>query len=823
MSEQLGSNLMESGPGSIFGTQTITTETAEVGSNDFTNNGLSSGSELGDSLVPSDSEEETGPFISVEPAPELPHSGLVFRSIDGTGNNYGNPNWGATHTQLQRLTYAAYDDGISKPRDANLPSARAVSNAVSAQSGSVLNDLGLSDWFWQWGQFLDHDIDITEGVEVPEAYNIKVPQGDPFFDPYNTGTQTINLNRSIYDPNTGVETPRQQINEITAYIDGSMVYGSDSERAETLRANDGTGRLATSAGNLLPFNTGGLGNAGGTGSNLFLAGDVRANEQIGLTSVHTLFVREHNRIADGLLQRIENGDSVVLQKLHAFLDDAPHATEGDFIYEAARKLVGAKVQLITYNEFLPHMLGQKLDAYQGYDATVDPTIANEFSTAAYRFGHTMLSPQLQQYDANGSRGSVALRDAFFNPTLAQNGGVESFLSGLGLQQAQEVDTLVIDDIRNFLFGPPGAGGFDLASLNIQRGRDHGLPALNDVRESLGLGTYDSFLELAGGDTALANKFASVYTSVDQVDLWIGGLAEQHINGGLLGETFNTIVTDQFTRLRDGDRFFYANELESLEWLDPDITSTTLADVIRDNTENSLLVQDNPFKVPYDNTITGDASNNVLFGTNKSDLIDGKDGRDIINGRRGNDIILGDADNDVLMGGQGRDTVMGGRGNDNLFGNQGADALHGGDDNDTVMGGRGNDTVMGGLGDDNLFGNRGADDIIGGLGNDLLVGGNGKDTLNGGAGNDTYRGGGGRDTYVFSDDILDDGLYDTDVITGVQGIDAFDFSDYSGSIDVNRVHNRFLEIELNHGEDTINVFGTRSALNAVQANLSEQII
>ncbi|PZD74999.1 Leukotoxin [Acaryochloris thomasi RCC1774] len=772
MSDQLGSNLLDSAPGSIMGQQNLTVETVEV-------------------------EEATAGL-----------EGLEFRSIDGSGNNIDDSELGTPHTQLRRLSDADYDDGISTPRSiasdnsTELPSARAISNSVASQSGSVLNSLGLSDWFWQWGQFLDHDIDLTEGGEVAEPFNISVPMGDQHFDPFNTGTAQIELNRSVFDEHTGTENPRQQINEITTYIDGSMVYGSDQERADALRSNDGTGRLKTSEGDLLPFNEGGFGNAGGDSADLFLAGDIRANEQIGLTSVHTLFVREHNRIADSLLERIESGDSTVVQKLNAFLSENAEATEGDFVYESARKLIGAKIQMITYNEFLPLMLGGPLAAYGGYDSSVDPSIANEFSTAAFRFGHTMLSPQLQQYDANGSLGSTALQDAFFRPTLAQDGGVESFLLGLGLQQAQEVDTLVIDDVRNFLFGPPGAGGFDLVSLNIQRGRDHGLPALNDVRDSLGLSTYDSFLDLAGGDADLAAKFESVYASVDDVDLWIGGLGEQHVNGGVLGETFNTIVADQFTRLRDGDRFFYANDLESLEWLDADIADTTFADIIRDNTESSLLVQDNPFQVPYKNTISGDESRNALVGTNQHDLVDGEAGSDNINGFWGNDIVLGGNGADVLFGSYGNDTLVGGLGADTISGSWGSDALMGGDANDLLRGGAGYDT------------------LVGGIGKDILSGGNGVDHLEGEAGSDTLYGGRGADLFIFSDALLEDGFSDTDVIIGFQKIDTFDFSDYSGSIDVNRVSHGLLEIELNGGEDTINVFGNRAAINVAQAQLSD---
>jgi peroxidase len=159
--------------------------------------------------------------------------------------------------------------------------------------------------FWQWGQFIDHDMDLTEGADPPEPFPIQIPTGDSFFDPYSTGTAIISMNRSAYDRATGAtpNNPRQQMNFITAYLDASMVYGSDAIRAAALRTNDGTGRLKTSAGQLLPFNTDGLPNAGGPDPNFFVAGDVRANEQVGLTAMHTLFVREHNRLIEIIHRR----------------------------------------------------------------------------------------------------------------------------------------------------------------------------------------------------------------------------------------------------------------------------------------------------------------------------------------------------------------------------------------------------------------------------------------------------------------------------------------------------------------------------------------
>lgn len=513
----------------------------------------------------------------------------TFRSIDGTGNNLANPYYGAADTQLLRLLPSDYADGISAPAGSERPSARAISNTVVSQSSSVTNSLNASDWLWQWGQFIDHDLDLTEAHQPLEPFDIPVPAGDPYFDPMGTGVQVIPFNRSIYDPATGTSpsNPRQQLNEITSFIDASNVYGSDTVRASFLRTFEG-GKLKTSAGELLPFNTAGLPNANALGvldESLFIAGDVRANEQTGLTAVHTLFVREHNRLADAMAADSETPEKAAEAGLNV----------DEYIYQAVRKIVGAQMQVITYNEFLPVLLGDgALEAYSGYDEAVNPGVSNEFATAAFRVGHTMLSSELQRVNNDGSSpGSLPLRDAFFTTEPILNEGIDSLLLGLASQKAQEVDTLIVDDVRNFLFGAPGAGGFDLASLNLQRGRDHGLPSYNQARIGLGLGGYSHFTEITS-DLSVQNALASVYDSVNDIDLWVGGLAEEHVNGGIVGELFHTIIADQFSRTRDGDRFFYLND-EHLLSLAPDIERTTLSDIIRRNT-SITNIQDDVFRV-----------------------------------------------------------------------------------------------------------------------------------------------------------------------------------------------------------------------------------
>ncbi len=499
---------------------------------------------------------------------------LEFRTINGAENNSDHPRWGAAGTAMVRLVLADYADGAHAPAGGNRPSPRAISNAVVAQSGSIPNSRGASDFLWMWGQFLDHDVTETPVADPAEPFDIPVPIGDAWFDPAGTGAVTLPLDRSAYDVIDGV---RQQVNLITAFIDASNVYGSEDERAHELRTLDGTGRLKISAGDLLPFNENEIPNVPNSDPSFFLAGDVRANEHVALTAMHTVFVREHNYWA-GRLAALGQFD-------------------GEMIYQFARALVAAEMQAITYREFLPVLLGSHaLPPYPGYRPDVNPSIANEFATAGYRVGHTMLSPQLLRVQADGSThpaGNLALAQAFFNPQELSSIGIDPYLRGLSQQLAQEVDPFVIDAVRNFLFGPPGAGGLDLASLNMQRGRDHGLPSYNDIRDGLGRRRALAFDEISS-DGGIRARLARAYSSVDDVDAWLGFLCEDHAPGAMVGPTLRTLLGDQFRRLRDGDRFWYRVYMPQA--LIHFVESQTLARIIRRNTEIGHELPDNVFYV-----------------------------------------------------------------------------------------------------------------------------------------------------------------------------------------------------------------------------------
>ncbi|MYD72966.1 MAG: hypothetical protein F4Y11_01465, partial [Chloroflexi bacterium] len=384
---------------------------------------------------------------------EFPPS-FEARSINGWRNNLIRPELGMADTQLLRKAAVDFDFAMSGRMTEELPDARTLSNLLHRQAELTPNAARATDMLWQWGQFLDHDISLTPTTVISSTSSIPIPRGDPLLDPFGTGLRLIPFGRSVFDPETGTgpDNPREQTNLITAFIDASNVYGSSYARALSLRTNDGTGRLRTTGnGQFLPPNPSGLeiDDGGRRRTGLFLAGDIRVNEQVVLTAMHTLFVREHNRLAAEIA-----ADHLDLN--------------GHEIYELARKIVGAQMQVITYQEFLPLLLGPDAIApYAGYDPMVDPSIANEFSTAAFRVGHTMLSPHLMMIDAEGETQAVSLARSFFEPSMLREAGIAPFLRGISTQLAQEIDLALVDEIRNMLFGPPGSEGRDLAALNIQ--------------------------------------------------------------------------------------------------------------------------------------------------------------------------------------------------------------------------------------------------------------------------------------------------------------------------------------------------------------------
>lgn len=519
-----------------------------------------------------------------------------YHTIDGRFNNLQQPDIGKIDSPLRNFLPKDNDRTIGGVKNASLPNAREISNAVFDQPAteSTQNHKGLSDMFWLWGQFLDHDIDLTP-TNKSEPASITVPANDPDFVP---GSE-IPFNRSvaIIDPATG---ERSQTNHITAVIDGSNIYGTSQAVQDEIRSFDG-GKLIVDQNNRLPKDS--------KNPRFFLSGDVRVNENVGLTSMHTIWVREHNSIADQLATENPSWDD-------------------NKLFQEARKQVVGEMQAITANEFLPEMLGgEGLGKYHGYNPDVSPQISNAFSAAAYRFGHTMISPDILRLNEQGEEipeGNLKLRDAFFQPTKVEEAGVDPILRGFAAQTAQAVDAKLVDDIRNFLFDPSGEGSFDLAALNIQRGRDHGLPSYNDSRVALGAERLKSFADFGEA----GQRLSTIYDSPDDVDLWVGGLTESPEGDSLFGSTFTNILKDQFERTRDGDRFWYENRFSGEEL--HELNNVTLADIIRRNTgveniQDDVFVASNNIAQTPDQVTTRTALNINRQGANGAVGPDGRDG------------------------------------------------------------------------------------------------------------------------------------------------------------------------------------------------------
>lgn len=518
----------------------------------------------------------------------LPALGFTqtVRSIDGSFNNSLNPDWGAEGTELFQLTEPRFSDGISAMNGEDRPNPRLISNTLFSQEDNIFDDNNLSDFIWVFGQFIDHELVFIEN-NPEEPLAITIPDGDLDFIP---GGLPIFMSRShaLEGSGTSTDNERTYRNDLTAYIDASAVYGSTESRAHWLRSFEG-GKLKVSDGDLLPWNTltgefndptdneaPFMDDAVGIGPKHFIAGDVRANENPLLATIHTLFVREHNRLADEI-----SADNPSL--------------EDEEIYQVARRKVGAYLQSIVYNEWLPAM-GVNIAPYGGYRDDINAQISNVFSASAFRMGHTLINSNIMRLDEDGDiipSGDITLRDAFFNPiVIPLVGGIDPYVRGMAAQVQQELDCKVIDDVRNFLFGLPGQGGLDLAAININRGRERGLGDFNSIREDIGLPRLQSISELTSNaeDVALLQD---LYGSVDEIDSWVGMLAEDHMPDAMFGNTIMAIMVDQFQRLRDGDKFYYLNDPALSEAEKLEITNTTFRDVIMRNSGVDVM-QDNVF-------------------------------------------------------------------------------------------------------------------------------------------------------------------------------------------------------------------------------------
>ncbi|XP_058934825.1 thyroid peroxidase isoform X3 [Kogia breviceps] len=509
--------------------------------------------------------------------PRCPNTCLAnkYRLITGACNNRDHPRWGAANTALARWLPPAYEDGISEPRGWNphflyngfpLPPVREVSRQVIHVSNEAVTEDGhYSDLLAAWGQYADHDLAFTPQSASRAAFGggadcqrtcenrspcfpIQLqanasPAAGPACLPFYRSSPTCGSGtQGALFGNVSWVSPRQQMNGLTSFLDASTVYGSSpaSERrlrnwtsAEGLlrvnaRYRDAAGRA------FLPFAPppappacAPQPGAPGARAPCFLAGDGRASEVPALAALHTLWLREHNRLA------------AALKALNAHWS-------ADTAYQEARKVVGALHQIITLRDYVPKILGpeafgQHVGPYRGYDPAVDPTVSNVFSTAAFRFGHAAVRPLVRRLDARFQErlGLLPLRDAFFRPWRLLEEGYNEWREFCGLSR---------------------------------------LETRADLRA-------------ATGNRSVADKILGLYGHPANVDVWLGGLAERVLPGARTGPLFACIIGKQMRNLRDGDRFWWENQAVFTEAQRQELGRHSLSRVICDNTGLSRVPRD----------------------------------------------------------------------------------------------------------------------------------------------------------------------------------------------------------------------------------------
>jgi Ca2+-binding RTX toxin-like protein len=430
-------------------------------------------------------------------------------------------------------------------------------------------------------------------------------------------------------------------------------------------------------------------------------------------------------------------------------------------------------------------------------------------------------------------------------TLPVERAAGAIIMGSVDQTGNEIDEFVTETLRNNLLGLP----LDLPSINIARARDNGIPPLNEVRRQIFAKTNDgqlapykswadfgqhlkhpesliNFVAAYGthptvtGQTTIAGKRAAARaivdpqpgdvqpadandfmfstgawannadgvtrTGLDDVDMWIGGLAEvTNLNGSLLGSTNNYVFQNTLENLQDGDRLYYLARTPGIN-LRMQLEGNSFAEMIERNTvgTNSLKADvfataDCKFQLANlngtaagfaaqgstvtDDPTTTDCNENLLLqrmpdgtikykqfntvdpsGINGQAVYNGTSGVDRVYGGLDNDTIWGDDGNDVLEGGGGDDVILGGNGNDIETDLDGADTLKGGPGNDAMDAGVGNDFMMGGDGSDFMNGGANDNEEFAGPGNDFIMAGSGADAPFGGGGDDWMEFGLGQD-------------------------------------------------------------------------------
>ncbi|CAF1250679.1 unnamed protein product [Adineta ricciae] len=539
-----------------------------------------------------------------------------YRTITGVCNNLQRPYQGSSQTAYGRLLPPIYDDGIRTPRTKSvlggpLPSCREISLAMGSKPhfDPVINNLWVT-----YGQFLVHDITfaapVTDSGRTPISSCgcdsqdtdmcsvIEIAANDPFM----AGQKCLAV------PATAQAFPNQicslsvkeQLNGNSHYIDLSVTYGSTRQTAFDIRAGaDGLMKTMKKAGfrfDLPPGQRDGRSCIDATETNkCFAGGDSRLMENSVLSGIQAQWLRLHNTFATELARVRPEWRS-----------------QDTILYEEAKKILSALHQRYTYEEWLPILIGETTaQRYVGdktpfteYDPSMPGVVFNEAATAVLRL-HTFVRDLITRCKPNGQMidqlwfNEISSRCKFAYDTTTN--GLDSFLCGALYDYGFAGDTNYAQQIHHRLFESRNHQGetrrSDIVSLNICRGRQHGIPGYNAYREFCGLRRarrFEDFLDTMAFDSV--RTLQMIYKHPDDVDLFVGANHETHLSDALVGPVSACIIGIQFQHLKYGDRLFYTHRGEfTLEQLMA-IKKYSYNCFICDSTDIEEVAQ-NPFRPP----------------------------------------------------------------------------------------------------------------------------------------------------------------------------------------------------------------------------------
>ncbi|XP_037789559.1 dual oxidase-like [Penaeus monodon] len=500
---------------------------------------------------------------------DIPESYIEKQRYDGWYNNLAHPSWGSVESRLTRKTPASYADGVYMLAGQDRPSPRTLSQALLNGRDGMASERNRTAMLAFFGQVVSSEILQASEAGCPiEMHKIDIDKCDEMFDRFCTGPKFMPFHRAGYDYATGQSpnSPREQLNYVTSWLDGNFVYSTSEARLNMLRSfSNGTFRTDPEDPSLPPRNVERIPMENNptphvlkilSPERMFLLGDQRTNQNPALLAFGILFFRWHNEQA----RRI--------QEEHPDWQD-------EEVFQKARRIVVAHLQNIIMYEFVPAFIDEEIPPYDRYRPDVHPGISHVFQSAAFRFGHTLVPPGLYRRDAGthcpfirSQTGYSALRlcstwwDA---DDVMANSTVEQLLRGLASQLAEKEDHVLCSDVRNKLFGPLEFSRRDLGALNIMRGRDNGLPDYNTVRKCFHLDVVERWEDinpdLYADHPDLLESLRTLYKGdLMNVDLYVGGMLESQDGPG---ELFKAIIKEQFLRLRDADRFWFENEENGL--------------------------------------------------------------------------------------------------------------------------------------------------------------------------------------------------------------------------------------------------------------------